>query len=63
MIFIQQLGIEHITIKNTIEPYQTTMKTIDDPSYRGKVLNKTIQNIKILNQIHYHELIICHFMV
>ncbi|MDU4602383.1 MAG: YfhO family protein, partial [Staphylococcus warneri] len=46
MIFIQQLGIEHITIKNTIEPYQTTMKTIDDPSYRGKVLNKTIQNIK-----------------
>ncbi|MEJ7381174.1 hypothetical protein WL599_12320, partial [Staphylococcus epidermidis] len=39
MIFIQQLGIEHITIKNTIEPYQTTMKTIDDPSYRGKVLN------------------------
>ena len=51
MIFIQQLGIEHITIKNTIEPYQTTMKTIDDPSYRGKVLNKTIQNIKILNQI------------
>ena len=50
MIFIQQLGIEHITIKNTIEPYQTTMKTIDDPSYRGKVLNKTIQNIEIENQ-------------
>lgn len=43
---MQQLGIEHITTQNTIEPYQTTMKTIDDPSYRGKALNKTIQHIK-----------------
>lgn len=46
LIFMQQLGIEHITTQNTIEPYQTTMKTIDDPSYRGKALNKTIQHIK-----------------
>ncbi|AGZ26565.1 MULTISPECIES: YfhO family protein [Staphylococcus] len=46
LIFIQQLGIVHITTKNTIEPYQTTMKTIDDPSYRSKTLNQNIQNIK-----------------
>lgn len=55
LIFIQQLGIVHITTKNTIEPYQTTMKTIDDPSYRSKTLNQNIQNIKNLNLIHYQE--------
>ncbi len=46
LIFLQQLAIEHVTFKKTIEPYQSTMKDINDPSYRGHTLNDKIQQIK-----------------
>ena len=46
IIFLQQLAIEHVTFKKTIEPYQSTMKDINDPSYRGHTLNDKIQQIK-----------------